>query len=137
MDQSRRPLTSEDAGSVQASTCRISSKQSGTGTGLSPSTSAFPCQYRSTIAPYWHFNAARIRRTSGRRLCTMKRRWAISSFQFRRLQMNKNVDNDRETNKQTNSATESWTLKQNPLPTASSTNKSPSKPLYQLFLLRT
>jgi hypothetical protein len=45
---SRRPLTAE----ARVSPCGICGGQNGTGTGLSPSTSVFPCQFHSTGAPW-------------------------------------------------------------------------------------
>jgi hypothetical protein len=49
---SRRPLTAEDRVRAWVSPCGIcgQSRQSGTGTGLSPTSSVFPCQYHSTVA---------------------------------------------------------------------------------------
>ena len=46
----RRPLTAGVWGLYQVSPLVICGGQRGTGTGLSPSTSVFPCQYRSTNA---------------------------------------------------------------------------------------
>ena len=47
-----RPLTAEVLVRSQVSPSEISGAQSGTVTGLSPSTSVFPCQYHSTSGPY-------------------------------------------------------------------------------------
>jgi hypothetical protein len=48
---SRRPLTAEVRVRSRVGQCGISGGQSGTGTGFSPSTSVFPCQFHSTGAP--------------------------------------------------------------------------------------
>jgi hypothetical protein len=49
---SRRRLTTDSRVRSQASQCEICGGQTGTRTGVSRSTSVFPCrQYRSTIAP--------------------------------------------------------------------------------------
>jgi hypothetical protein len=42
---SREPLTVEARVRAWVNTCQICGGQSGTGTGLSPSSSLFPCQY--------------------------------------------------------------------------------------------
>jgi hypothetical protein len=47
---SRRPLTAESRVGSRVGPCRICGEQSGTGTGFSPSTSVFPCQFHSTGA---------------------------------------------------------------------------------------
>jgi hypothetical protein len=48
---SRRPLTAEARVRSRVSPCGICDGQSGTGTGYSPSTSVFPCQFHSARAP--------------------------------------------------------------------------------------
>jgi hypothetical protein len=48
---SRRPLTAEALVRSRVSPCGICGGQTGTGTGFSPSTSVFPCQFHSTGAP--------------------------------------------------------------------------------------
>jgi hypothetical protein len=48
---SRRPLTAEDRVRSRVNQCGICGGRSGTGTGFSPSTSVFACQFHSTGAP--------------------------------------------------------------------------------------
>jgi hypothetical protein len=48
---SRRPLTAEARVRSRVGPCGICGGQSGTGTGFSPSTLVFPCQFHSTGAP--------------------------------------------------------------------------------------
>jgi hypothetical protein len=51
---SRRPLTAEARVRDRVNPCGICGGQSGTGTGFSTSSSVFPCQYHSTVAPQTH-----------------------------------------------------------------------------------
>jgi hypothetical protein len=47
---SHRPVPAEARVHLRVNPCGIYSWQSGTGTGFSPSSSVFPCQYHSTVA---------------------------------------------------------------------------------------
>jgi hypothetical protein len=51
---SRRPLTAMARVRARVNPCGICGRQSGTGTGLSPNSSVFPCQYHSTAALQTH-----------------------------------------------------------------------------------
>jgi hypothetical protein len=51
---SRRPLTAETKVRARVNLSGIFGGQSGTGTGFSPSSSVFPCQYHSTVAIQTH-----------------------------------------------------------------------------------
>jgi hypothetical protein len=48
---SSRPLTAEARDRFSVGPCGICDGQCGTGTGFSPTTSVFPCQFHSTGAP--------------------------------------------------------------------------------------
>jgi hypothetical protein len=54
---SRRPLTSEPRIRVRVNACGICGGQSGTGTGFSPSSSGFSCQYYSTVVLHTHISS--------------------------------------------------------------------------------
>jgi hypothetical protein len=51
---SRRPLIAKPRVCGRFSPCMMYGGQSGTGTDFSPSSSVFPCQYHSTVAPQSH-----------------------------------------------------------------------------------
>jgi hypothetical protein len=51
---SRRPLTAETWVRARINPCGICDGQNVTGTGFSPSSSVFPCQYHSTVALQTH-----------------------------------------------------------------------------------
>jgi hypothetical protein len=46
----RRPLTAETRVRARVNPCGMRGRQSGTDTGLSPSSSVFPCPYNFTVA---------------------------------------------------------------------------------------
>jgi hypothetical protein len=50
----RRSFTAKAQVRSRFDPCEISRGQSGTGSGFSPSSSAFPCQYHSTAALHTH-----------------------------------------------------------------------------------
>jgi hypothetical protein len=52
----RRPLTAEARIRARVNPCGICGGQSGTGTGFSPSSSAVPCQYHSTVVLRTHIS---------------------------------------------------------------------------------
>jgi hypothetical protein len=54
---SLRPLTAESQVCVRVNPCGICDGQSGIGTGFSPSSSVFPCQYHSTIVLHTHISS--------------------------------------------------------------------------------
>jgi hypothetical protein len=51
---SRRPLTAEARARARVNPCGICGGQSGTGTGFSPRSSGFHCQYHSSVALHTH-----------------------------------------------------------------------------------
>jgi hypothetical protein len=51
---SRRSLTAEAQVSARVNLCGVCGRQSGTGTGFSPSSSVFSCQHHSTVALQTH-----------------------------------------------------------------------------------
>jgi hypothetical protein len=53
---SRQPFTAEARFRARISTCGICG-QSGPGTGFSPSSLVFPCQYHSTVALHTHISS--------------------------------------------------------------------------------
>jgi hypothetical protein len=56
---SRRPLTAESRVRARVNPFGICGRQSGTGTGISPSSSVFPCQYHSTVVLNTHVSSVR------------------------------------------------------------------------------
>jgi hypothetical protein len=54
---SRWPLTLESWVRFRVNPCGICGGQSDTGTGFSPSSSVFPCQYHSTLVLHTHISS--------------------------------------------------------------------------------
>jgi hypothetical protein len=54
-----QPLTAEAWVHAWVSLCGICEGQGGTGTGFSPSSLVFPCQYHSTMAFHTHVSSGR------------------------------------------------------------------------------
>jgi hypothetical protein len=69
---SRRPLTAETRVRSRVGPCGICGGQSGTGTGFSASTSAFPCQFYST-------GASLQGKSSSSQSCTISLKAAVRS----------------------------------------------------------
>jgi hypothetical protein len=63
---SRRPLTAEARVRARVNPCEICGGQSGIGTGFSPSSSVFPCQYIVTCVRFpWQLDVGALSRNNG------------------------------------------------------------------------
>jgi hypothetical protein len=72
----RRPLTAKARVPSRVSPCGICVGQSGTGSGFSPSTSVFPCQFYSTGAPL-HGNTKKKTKSPSSQGCTISLKAAV------------------------------------------------------------